>query len=197
MKTLAIAALASAGLFLSMTDVAAEGAASPAPLAGKWDIDGGHSSVVFKVKHAGASWFYGDFEKISGSFAADGKDSKMSILIDSTSIDTNDDKRDAHLKSPDFFDAKQFPDITFESTSVSPKGDDYAVDGDLTVRGKTKQISIAVRKTGEGEFRGKRVGYETEFVIKRSEFDMNYGIAQGVLGDEVHVMVAVELVEAK
>lgn len=177
------------------------------PAQDAWTVDPNHSSVVFKIKHAGASWFYGMFNAISGSFTLSAEpeaDNKIDLLIDVGSIDTRDKKRDQHLMSPDFFDAKQFPDITFKSTSVTPivaKARDgaqgstdqaYEVAGDLTLRGVTKSVTVLVEKTGEGEFYGKRVGYEVTFNIKRSDFGMDFGISQKMLGDEVILMVAVE-----
>jgi polyisoprenoid-binding protein YceI len=162
-----------------------------------WKVDPVHSSVVFKVKHAGVSWFYGDFGKITGTLELAGRDSKLSVSIDAASIDTNSKDRDEHLKGPDFFDAKQFPEITYVSRTCEPRGDDLQIEGDLTLRGISREMKLTVRKTGEGEFHGRRLGYETSFVIKRSDFGMDYGVAKGVLGDEVTVVVAVEVVEGK
>ncbi len=168
------------------------------PFKPAWKVDPVHSSVVFKVKHAGASWFYGSFNAVSGGFTLDAKspaDSSIEVVVDAGSIDTRDEKRDQHLKGPDFFDAKQFPEIKFVSKKVTAKGDNFSVAGELTLRGETKPLSIEVVKTGEGEFYGKRVGYETSFTIKRSEFGMDYGIADKVLGDEVTLTIAIEGVE--
>ena len=196
--TLMVVALASAPLRVPSTSLSAQNT---------WTIDSGHSSVVFKIKHVGTSWFYGMFNSISGSFRLSPEpdaDNKIDLLIDAGSIDTRDKKRDQHLLSPDFFDAKQFPDITFKSTSVTPTkakaqdnaqdvaGTAYQVEGDLTLLGVTKKVSVLVEKTGEGEFYGKRVGYEVTFKIKRSDFGMDFGITQKMLGDEVVLMVAVE-----
>ncbi|MGE3174914.1 MAG: YceI family protein [Planctomycetota bacterium] len=168
------------------------------PPAGAWKVDPVHSSVVFKVKHAGASWFYGTFGEISGSFLLDGDklaDSEVKVTIPAASVASRDDKRDQHLRGPDFFDAKQFPDITFESTQVARAGEAFVVQGDLTLRGITKSIQVRVEKTGEGEFYGKRVGYETTFSIQRSDFGMEYGLAENALGDEVVLTIAIEGVQ--
>ena len=120
----------------------------------------------------------------------------LEIIVDANSVDTRDEKRDQHLMSPDFFDAKQYPDVTFKSKKVTAKGDDFAVDGELSIRGVTKPLSVVVKKTGEGEFYGARIGYETTFTIKRSDFGMEYGIAKNVLGDEVTLIIAIEGVHA-
>jgi len=191
MKILALPAVA----VVLLASIAWTGEVRPRPRNDAWKIDREHSSVIFKIKHAGASWFYGAFKSISGSFTLGTEqpaDNKIDVLIDAGSIDTRDKKRDQHLMSPDFFDAKQFPDITFKSRSATPRGEAFEVVGDLTLRGVKKPVTVTVDKTGEGEFYGKRIGYEVVFTIKRSDFGMDYGISQKVLGDEVTLMVAVE-----
>ena len=197
MKMLALTIAAAAALFAARpaTDTAVP------PGDNTWKIDPVHSSVVFKVKHANASWFYGTFTGISGSLTLDAdkpENGKVEVKIDAASIASRDDKRDQHLRSPDFFDAKQFPDITFTSAKIKKTGDALQVDGELKMRGEKKPLSLKVSKTGDGEFQGKRVGYETTFVVKRSDFGMNYGIAKNVLGDEVTVMIGIEaMLDAK
>lgn len=194
MKTiLAIAAIAAALTVRPATEAGA-------PADNAWKVDSTHSSVVFKVKHAGASWFYGTFSDISGSFTLDPAalgDAKIALEIDAQSIGTRDEKRDQHLRGPDFFDAKQFPKISFASTKVAKAGDGFLVTGNLTLRGETKPIEVQVAKTGEGEFYGKRVGYEATFAIKRSDFGMDYGIADKALGDEITLWIAVEGVQGE
>jgi polyisoprenoid-binding protein YceI len=175
--------------------------ATAPPLAGAWKIDGGHSSVIFKVKHMNSAWFYGAFKKIEGEFTFDDakvENSKVAVTIPADSVDSRNDKRDGHLKNPDFFDVGQYPNITFTSTKVTAKGEGaYEVEGDLELRGKKKSIKCTVTKTGELKGgRGDRAGYETTFEIKRSEFGMNYGLANNALGDEVTVIVSVSAVQA-
>jgi polyisoprenoid-binding protein YceI len=165
-----------------------------------WAVDPVHSSVVFKVKHAGASWFKGSFDVINGTITLDPSKPeagsvKLTIPVDK--VDTNDDKRDAHLEGPDFFNVKENPDITFTSTAIAKKGDQLAVTGELSMAGKTHSITIPVEKVGEGEFYGKRVGFSTTFTIKRSEFGMTYGVDKNVLGDDVTLMIDLELVQPK
>ncbi|MBK8097191.1 MAG: YceI family protein [Planctomycetes bacterium] len=191
--------------------VAAFAAARPAitdpvvPADPAWQIDGLHSSVLFKVQHAGAANFYGCFNTVSGSFTLDEKnpaDSTVELLIDAASIDTRDEVRDKHLRNADFFDVKQYPEIRFTSGKVAlmtgdPRGLVFEIGGVLEIRGKKKDIAVQVVKTGEGEMNGKRIGYEAKFVLKRSEFGMDYGVAKKALGDEVTVLIAIEGVQPK
>lgn len=163
-----------------------------------WAVDAQHSSVVFKVKHANASWFQGTFDVVGGELTLDPakpEAGKVMLKIPVDSIDTNDTKRDDHLKNADFFNSKENPDITFASTKIAKNGDKLAVTGDLAMAGKSKSVTIEVEKTGEGEFYGKRQGFMTTFTIKRSDFGMSYGVDKNVLGDEVTLSIALEMVQ--
>jgi len=197
LKLLCLAAAPAALLFLSASGapVSTPPAATPGA-ATTYQVDGGHSSVVFKVKHAGASWFYGTFEAVSGSLAVDETDPSgcsVQIEIEAASVDSNSEQRDGHIQSPDFLSVKEFPLITFESTAVQAAGGgNLEVTGDLTFRGVTKTITVPVEFVGKGEFRGQRVGYEARFAFKRSDFGSTYGLDGGALGDEVHMIVSLE-----
>lgn len=165
-----------------------------------WVVDNSHSSVVFRVKHAGISNFYGVFGEIRGTVSLDPKapaSGKVALEIPVDSVDTRDAKRDEHLKGPDFFNGKENPVITFTSTKIEAAGTGFTVTGDLELAGKKKPITLAVAKTGEGDFFGPRVGYEATFTIQRSEFGMDYGVAKNALGDEVALMIGLELVKPK
>lgn len=166
-----------------------------------WVVDGGHSSVVFRVKHANSAWFQGTFDKIEGTLTMDPSKPEagsVSLSIPVDSIDTNDAKRDGHLKAPDFFNSKENPAITFASSKIEKKGEGlFDVTGKLAMAGKDQTVTIAVRKTGTGEFYGPREGWMAEFSIKRSEFGMTYGIAQNSLGDEIQLAIALETVKPK
>ena len=143
--------------------------------AAPWKIDPDHSHLTFTVDNLGFSLTQGQFRKFEAEIDFDPENvetSSVSFVIDANSVDTRDEKRDQHLMSPDFFDAKQYPDVTFKSKKVTAKGDDFAVDGELSIRGVTKPLSVVVKKTGEGEFYGARIGYETSFTIKRRDFGM-------------------------
>jgi len=171
------------------------GAATPAS-AEQFKVDRVHSSVVFRVKHMGVSYFYGRFNDVSGSFAFDDADeSKCSfdVEVKTESVDTASDKRDNHLKSPDFFNARQYPSIRFKSTAVKKTADNtYEVTGELTLLGQTKPLTVTVERVGvgKGQRGGSLCGIETIFTIKRSEFGMTYGL-EGV-SDEVRLMVSLE-----
>jgi polyisoprenoid-binding protein YceI len=123
---------------------------------------------------------------------SDPSKSSIEVTIPVESLDTKNEKRDQHLKSPDFFNAKQFPVMVFKSKQVEASGDTHKVTGDLTLHGVTKPLTLTIKKGGEGkgmegEIRG---GGETRFAIKRSDFGMNF--MQGPLGDDVVVFLSLE-----
>jgi polyisoprenoid-binding protein YceI len=158
-------------------------------------IDPVHSSVIFSIKHLGVADFYGRFNDVSGTVVFDQADpskSSVEVTVPVESVDSHNDKRNQQLKSPDFFNAKQFPVIVFKSKSVEASGDNYKVTGDLMLHGVTKPLTLEIKKGAEGkgmqgEIRG---GGETQFTIKRSDFGMNF--MQGPLGDEVNVILSLE-----
>jgi polyisoprenoid-binding protein YceI len=160
-----------------------------------FEIDPVHSSVLFKVRHLNVADFYGRFNEIKGTVSFD-KDSpeKSSVTaeVPIESVDTHNDKRNQHLKSPDFFNAKQFPNISFKSTKVEKAGDDFKVTGDFTLHGVTKSITVEFEKVGEGKgMQGEfRAGGKTEFKIKRSDYGMNF-MLNGI-GDEVEITISLE-----
>ncbi len=163
------------------------------------EIDPMHSTVLLKVKHLGASTAWGRINTLSGYVQLDPADaakSKVSLTAYVNSLDTNNQKRDAHLKGPDFFNAQQFPEVTFNSTAVTKKDDThYEVTGNFTVLGVTKPVTTTVEVVGSGKNRqGETVtGFDTSFTIKRSDFGMNFMV--GPLGDDVTIMVSLETVK--
>ncbi len=169
--------------------------------ADEYEVDARHSTVIFRVKHMGVSYFYGRFNEIKGGFSFDKADPTSLVLdleIKTESIDTNDKKRDDHLKGPDFFHAKQYKTITFKSTKVEQGEDNtYRVTGDLTLHGVTKSITVDIVHVGSGsDSRGRhRAGFETSFTIKRSDFGMDYMV--GGLGDDIRIIVGLEGVRQK
>ena len=131
------------------------GFAAPVQAADNYSIDPMHSGVHFKIQHIGLSWIHGRFNNYAGTFTIDADDaSKCSfeLKINTESIDTNNSKRDAHLRSPDFFNAKQFPAISFESTGVKAIKDGYEVTGNLTMHGVTKPATFALVGGKKAEF---------------------------------------------
>lgn len=169
---------------------------TPAFAAEKYEVDTIHSSVVFKVKHMNAANFYGRFNDVTGIINFDDKNpgkSSVELTVQAESVDTNVEKRDNHLRSPDFFNSKQFPVITFKSKKVKKlSNDNYEVTGDLLLHGVTKEIKTVFTKTGTGKDPKGNVksGGETTFKIKRSDYGMTYML--DMLGDDVTMFVSVE-----
>ena len=162
-----------------------------------FQVDKNHSFVLFKVSHLGAGYVYGRFtDGVSGAISTDPAapdKSAVALEVKTDTLDTGLVQRDKDIKSPDFLNAKQFPLITFKSTSVQKVSDQqYAVTGDLTFHGVTKPVAVQANITGEGKGpKGEmRTGAEVHFVVKRSEYDVKYGLP--ALGDDVQMTVAVE-----
>lgn len=177
----------------------AAGAVSPAAAA-EFKVDAVHSAVMFRVKHLDVSYSFGRFNHISGSFALDDGNaaaSKLSIEVKTESIDTGSTKRDDHLRGPDFFNAKQFPTISFVGKEFKKSaGPAWEVTGDLTLHGVTKSITVKVDPTGTAKDpfgSGQRSGIMATFDIKRSDYGMKFMIDK--LGDDVKLMVSIEGVQ--
>ena len=171
------------------------GFALPTYGADSYTVDPVHSSIVFGIKHNGVTDFYGAFKAISGTVmfdSADASKSTVELTVPVESIDTRNEKRDQHLKSPDFFNAKQFPTITFKSSKIEGSGESYKISGDLTVHGVTKPITVDFKRGADGKGgQGKTVGGgEARFTIKRSDYDMKF--MEGPLGDEVNIILSLE-----
>ena len=166
-------------------------------------IDPVHSSVVFSIRHI-VSRVTGRFTDVSGTIVYDPAQvgtSRVQATIRVASIDTDNPKRDAHLRSPDFFNAEKYPEITFKSTGVKSEGNRLMVTGDLTVHGTTKQVVVPVEVLGTAVHPMRKVpviGFAAELTIMRSDFGVNnWTDMAGVLGDEVRVMLNVEAVAEK
>jgi len=158
-------------------------------------VDATHSSVLFMVKHLGVSHSWGRFNEMAGTVAIDGKNSLVDVQIKVDSLDTAHSKRDQHLKSPDFFNAKQFPVIAFKGSQVkqvSKTG--YEVTGTLTLHGVNRPLTVRLERTGTGKnMQGKPLsGYETRFNINRGDFGMKF-MPEGI-GDEIFIIVSLECV---
>lgn len=162
-------------------------------------VDGVHSAVLFRIQHMGAGMFWGRFNAVEGTITFDGANQlAFDVSVDVGSIDTASSKRDDHLKSPDFFNAKEFPKMTFKSTSATKTtGNFYEVKGDLTMHGVTKPITAKVEWIGTTDMGARRAGFEATFTVNRADFGMNYGIDKGALGRDVQVIVALEAMPQK
>lgn len=190
---LSIAGLALAGFVLyPSTDTETD--ARPTAEATSYSIDAVHSGVHFSIRHMGVSTFVGRFNQFDGSFDLDWgspSGSSMSITVDPSSVDTNNEKRDGHLRSNDFFSVKQFPEIVFTATNFEKTGPDTMdVAGDLTFLGVTNEVTARVKLVNEGETRqGYKMGLDATFTIKRTDFNNSTYVENGSLGDEVTLMV--------
>jgi polyisoprenoid-binding protein YceI len=174
--------------------------------ASTWEIDPAHTSAQFAVKHLMVSTVRGTLGKVTGTATIDAADitkSSVQASIDATAIDTREPKRDAHLKSPDFFDSAKYPTITFKSKQVRKTGEDrFQVLGDLTMHGITREVALDVQGTPK-EFRdpmgNMKLGGVATTRINRQDFGVNWSkpLDGGgvVVGDDVDVTIDVEMVQ--
>jgi polyisoprenoid-binding protein YceI len=174
---------------------AALAAVPPVALAAdNYTADPVHSSVVFRVKHMSTSHAWGRFNALAGSFTLDPADpakSKLTFTVKAASVDTGNKDRDNHLKSPDFFNAVQYPDITFVSKSVAKSANGYEVSGTLTLHGVTKPLAFVLVPVGTGNMRGNPIaGVDASFTLKQSDFGITKMAA--AIGDDVDVFVSIE-----
>jgi polyisoprenoid-binding protein YceI len=173
--------------------------------AGSWSIDTAHSVMNFKVRHL-FSKVGGSFEQWEGSLEFDGENPASltaNVMIQTASVNTDNAKRDGHLKSPDFFDAEQFPTISFVSKKVEQGEDGWALVGDFTMHGVTQEIAIPFEFYGAGKdpWGGTRAGFSASFTVNRKDFgiEWNKTLDSGgaMLGDEVVIDLEIEAVEAE
>jgi len=189
--------LSSTLLFTSLA-LSASGFAASAP-AGNYKIDPVHSVAYFEIGHAGGiSRFMGRFDEMSGDLVvAAPEKSKIKVEVKVDSIDTKFDALNKHLKSPDFFNAVQFPNMSFNSTAVKfNAAGEGTIEGNLTLHGVTKPLTFKLKMigTGNGPKDDTRVGYVATSSIKRSDFGMNYGVPQAAL-DEVDLHINIEAIK--
>jgi polyisoprenoid-binding protein YceI len=171
---------------------------------GTWNVDPSHSRVGFRVKHLGISTVRGEFRQYEGSLVVDESGNlKATGKVDTASIDTADADRDGHLKSADFFDVETYPEITFESTSVTAKDEDtYEIVGDLTLHGVTKPVTLTAEAGGSeiDPFGNTRIGFEVSGELSRSEFGMKFNMALGsgnlAVSDKVRLDLDISAVKA-
>ncbi|MBK5258384.1 MAG: YceI family protein [Thermoanaerobaculia bacterium] len=172
-----------------------------------FNIDPAHSEAKFRVKHM-MSNVTGGFSEVAGTVEVDRKNpaaSSVDFTIKTSSVDTNNDNRDKHLRSAEFFDAEKYPQITFKSAKIAPtkSKDVYSVTGDLTIRGVTKQVTLPVVFLGFGKdpWGNERAGFEIETTLNRKDYGVNWNKAldQGgfLLGDDVKITLAIEAVVKK
>jgi len=173
-----------------------------------WQIDRAHTQVEFTVKHMMFSKVRGRFASVDGSLRYDPNgdigDARVEVTIDAASIDTSQEDRDEHLRSADFLDAEQHPQLTFESTLIEARGDDgYTVTGDLTLHGVTRQVELDAEFSGQATdpWGNERIAFAASTTIDRRDFDLTWNQALetgGVLvGHEVKISIEVQATESK
>ena len=174
----------------------------PGYVAGTYTIDPGHSDVAFSVRHMMVSKVRGYFREFSGELvtAEDPAQSAVTATIDLGSIDTRQDQRDAHIRSADFFDVDNHPQMTFRSTAVRTDGADWTVEGDLTIKGITKPVVLALELNGFGAdaYGGYRAGFSAKTEINRNEFGVDIKMPMDgggvVVGDKITIELEIEAV---
>lgn len=170
-----------------------------------YKIDSAHSNAQFIIRHMMVTNVRGGFRRIEGTISYDSQhpeQSQVEAVIDVASINTNDENRDAHLRSPEFFDVEKYPQITFKSRSVAPFGEaEWKITGDLTIHGTTKEVTLNVEgPTPEGKdpFGNIRIGAFAWTKIKRSDFGLTWNAALetgGILiGDELKIELDVSAI---
>ena len=173
-----------------------------------YDIDTGHSAVGFSVRHMMVSNVKGSFGKFTGTVDVDEKKfqkSTIDVTIDASSIDTNDEKRDAHLKNADFFDVEKYPTITFKSKSIKKRGKSrYDVLGDLTMHGVTKEVTLKIDELSgpvKGPWGNIRRGARATAQLNRKDFGItwNKNLDGGglVVGEKIKIELEIELTQKK
>lgn len=164
----------------------------PAP--GAFQVDPTHSTVLFKAKHAGAGYVYGWFKDVSGAFTIDADPAKshVELAVKVASVDTRDDERNGNIAGPDFLNAKQFPELTFKSTSVAAIPSGWRITGELTIRGATKSVTFDAVPVGDAKDpQGKRlVGVEARFAIARGDFGVSF--MPEMVGPDIELIIALE-----
>lgn len=171
-----------------------------------WELDSAHSEIHFKIRHLLISNITGSFNVFSGRLVTPQHDTfdkaYFTITIDVYSIDTNNRDRDEHLKSPDFFNADAFPEITFRSTSLTHiKGDDYKLGGELTIKGITKEVTVDVLFGGYAKdgFGVNRAGFEITGIVNRNDFGIHVEDVTDagglVLGEDIKLHASVQFTE--
>ena len=158
------------------------GASLAAPaLAADYKIDPGHSFISFRIQHLGYSWMIGTFNDLSGEFSYDANDpesAKISVEVNTASVDTNHAERDKHLRSADFLEVDAFPKASFVSTKYTGGADEGTLEGNLTVHGVTLPVSFKVNKIGEGKdpWGGYRAGFAGQLELTRKDYNVSYNL---------------------
>lgn len=167
----------------------------PGYVAGTWTIDPIHSDVSFTVRHMVVSKVRGFFRTFEGTVVTGEtpETSSVTATIDMASIDTNQEQRNAHIRSADFFEVETYPTMTYRSTAIRRDGHEWIVDGELTLKGVTKQVPLTLELNGFGE---DRVGFSAKGEINRREFNVSFsGVTEAgavMVSDKVQILLEIE-----
>jgi len=170
----------------------------------KWVLDPMHSELQFKIRHLMITNVTGQFQQFTADAETEGDDfstAKINFSAEVASVNTNNEQRDGHLKSADFFDVEKYPTMSFTSTSVTKDGDDITVEGNLSMHGETKAVTLNVEVGGiqQDPYGQTKAGFEVTGKINRKDFGLTWGAVTetgGVmLGDDVKLIANVQLVK--
>ena len=167
------------------------------PALATYEIDPGHTTVVFGAQYMGMGHFWGQFTEYSGTLDYDGENAdsfKVSLEIPMSSIDTHNDARNDHLQQADWFNAREYPTVKFVSKSLTANDDDtYTLTGDLTLHGVTKEVEAEVKNlAAKSTPRGDRCGFDATFTVDRTEFGVTNMAGENGIGEEITLMVGVQ-----
>jgi polyisoprenoid-binding protein YceI len=171
----------------------------PGYVAGTWDFDPPHTYVGFVVRHLVVTKVRGKFENVEGHLvtAENPLESSVEVSVDLNSVNTSNEMRDNHLRSADFFEIETYPRMTFRSTGVRQNGDDFILDGDLTIKDTTRPVSLHFEYAGvtPDPWGGTRIGFSAKGEINRRDFNVNFeGLQNGlaVVADKIELVIDVE-----
>jgi polyisoprenoid-binding protein YceI len=176
----------------------------PGYQAATWNIDAAHSEVGFSVRHMMVSKVRGRFAKFSGQLVTgeDPLQSSVTAEIDLTSISTGQEQRDQHIQSADFFEVETYPTMTYKSTGIRVEDGEYILDGDLTLKGVTKNVPLRLELQGFGEdaYGGYRAGFTATGELNRRDFNVNFSAPMQnggvVVADKIQLHLEIEAVKA-
>jgi polyisoprenoid-binding protein YceI len=171
-------------------------------VAGTWTIDAVHSDVSFYVRHLGVSKVRGSFANFEGTITTGENplESKVEAVIQTTSVNTNNEMRDDHVRNADFLDVAQFPTMTFTSKTIRPKTSElFEVDGELTLHGVTKDVTLQLELNGFGtHYEGHPIaGFSASTEINRKDFGVTGGAAGAAVSDKIRIALEIEAAQAK
>ncbi|MDO5655577.1 MAG: YceI family protein [Flavobacteriaceae bacterium] len=164
-----------------------------------WKVDAAHSSLNFSIKHSGISLVNGKFTDYTGDMTTNGPDletAKFDFNVKVTSINTNVEPRDNHLRSADFFEVEKYPNMTFKSTKIMKKGKEnqYLLFGDLTIKGVTKPVVFDLWHSGTAKSdKGEKMGFKAKTTINRFDYNINYDPGAAGIGKDVEILVHLQM----